>query len=218
MQGLTMSNTRGYFIVFEGCDGCGKTTQTELLRTAITEATGRPCLYEREPNERNAAGAIIRSGLYGGVKFLPESMAYLHVADRLEHIEHMIPLLESGNNIVCDRYYLSNMAYNVADNLSMEDIYEMNKPCIRKMKPDLFVFLDVPLDVSKKRRSNRGSDRELYDEDDKQAKIRANYFAAIELLTKQGEKVVVVDATQDIEAIANEIRDKVFNQLNLSQE
>ena len=102
-----MTNTRGYFIVFEGCDGCGKTTQTERLRAAIAEATGRPCLYEREPNERNAAGAIIRSGLYGGVKFLTESMAYLHVADRLEHIEFMRPLVEAGTNIVCDRYYSS---------------------------------------------------------------------------------------------------------------
>ena len=119
---MSNTNTRGYFIVFEGCDGCGKTTQTERLRAAIAEATGRPCLYEREPNERNAAGAIIRSGLYGGVKFLTESMAYLHVADRLEHIEFMRPLVDAGTNIVCDRYYLSNMAYNTTPRISMADI------------------------------------------------------------------------------------------------
>lgn len=210
-----MSNTRGYFIVFEGCDGCGKTTQTELLRKAISEATGRTCLYEREPNERNAAGAIIRSGLYGGVKFLTESMAYLHVADRLEHIEFMRPLVERGTNIVCDRYYLSNMAYNATDRISMEDIYLMNKPCVESMKPDLFVFLDVPPEVSKKRRNDNRADKEIYDGDDKQARVRANYLAAIDLLVSKGEKVIVVDASQDIDEVAEEVKKKAFEALGL---
>ena len=210
-----MSNTRGYFIVFEGCDGCGKTTQTELLRKAISEATGRPCLYEREPNERNAAGAIIRSGLYGGVKFLTESMAYLHVADRLEHIEFMRPLVERGTNIVCDRYYLSNMAYNATDRISMEDIYLMNEPCVESMKPDLFVFLDVPPEVSKKRRDDNRADKEIYDGDDKQARVRANYLAAIDLLISKGEKVIVVDASQGIDEVAEEVKKKAFEALGL---
>lgn len=210
-----MSNTRGYFIVFEGCDGCGKTTQTELLRKAISEATGCPCLYEREPNERNAAGAIIRSGLYGGVKFLTESMAYLHVADRLEHIEFMRPLIEKGTNIVCDRYYLSNMAYNATDRISMEDIYLMNKPCVEAMKPDLFVFLDVPPEVSKKRRDDNRADKEIYDGDDKQARIRVNYLAAIDLLVSKGEKVIVVDASQGINEVAEEVKKKSFEALGL---
>lgn len=210
-----MSNTRGYFIVFEGCDGCGKTTQTELLRKAIAETTRKPCIYEREPNERNAAGAIIRSGLYGGVKFLTESMAYLHVADRLEHIEFMRPLIEKGTSIVCDRYYLSNMAYNATDRISMEDIYVMNKPCVESMKPDLFVFLDVPPEVSKERRDNNRADKEIYDGDDKQAKVRANYLAAINLLIDKGEKVVIVDASRDIGTVAEEVKKKVFEVLNL---
>ena len=210
-----MSNTRGYFIVFEGCDGCGKTTQTELLRKAISEVTGRPCLYEREPNERNAAGAIIRSGLYGGVKFLTESMAYLHVADRLEHIEFMRPLVEKGTNIVCDRYYLSNMAYNATDRISMEDIYLMNKPCVESMKPDLFVFLDVPPEVSKKRRDDNRADKEIYDGDDKQARVRANYLSAIDLLISKGEKVIVVDASQGIDEVAEEVKKKAFETLGL---
>jgi dTMP kinase len=210
-----MSNTRGYFIVFEGCDGCGKTTQTELLRKAISEATGHPCLYEREPNERNAAGAIIRSGLYGGVKFLTESMAYLHVADRLEHIEFMRPLVEKGTNIVCDRYYLSNMAYNTTSRISMADIYAMNKPCVESMKPDLFVFLDVSPEVSKKRRNDNRADKEIYDGDDKQARVRANYLAAIDLLVSKGEKVIVVDASQDIDEVAEEVKKKAFEALGL---
>ena len=212
-----MNNTRGYFIVFEGCDGCGKTTQTERLRTAIAEATGRPCLYEREPNERNAAGAIIRSGLYGGVKFLTESMAYLHVADRLEHIEFMLPVLESGKSIVCDRYYLSNMAYNTTSRISMEDIYAMNRPCIDTLRPDLLVFLDVPTEVTKARRSKDRTDREIYDGDEKQARVRKNYLDAIDFLIKKGEKVIVIDASRDIDTVSADIREKVFSALSIGE-
>lgn len=206
---------KGYFIVFEGCDGCGKTTQTELLRKAIIEATGRPCLYEREPNERNAAGAIIRAGLYGGVKFLTESMAYLHVADRLEHIEHMRPLIEIGMNIVCDRFYLSNMAYNATSRLSMIDIYAMNKPCYEALQPDLHVFLDVPTEVTKARRNSSRTDREIYDADEKQAAVRLNYLQAIDILRKRGEKVVIVNASRGIDCVAADVKQQVFDTLGI---
>lgn len=206
---------KGYFIVFEGCDGCGKTTQTELLRKAIVEATGRPCLYEREPNERNAAGAIIRAGLYGGVKFLTESMAYLHVADRLEHIEHMRPLIESGMSIVCDRFYLSNMAYNATSRLSMIDIYAMNKPCYEALQPDLHVFLDVPTEVTKARRNGSRTDHEIYDADEKQAAVRLNYLQAIDILREKGEKVVIVNAARGIDCVAADVKQQVFDALGI---
>ena len=206
-----MNNTRGYFIVFEGCDGCGKTTQTERLRTAIAEATGRPCLYEREPNERNAAGAIIRSGLYGGVRFLTESMAYLHVADRLEHIEFMLPLLESGTHIVCDRYYPSNMAYNSGDALSVEDIYELNRPCAMRLAPDAIVYLDVPPEVTRARREADRASEEIYDADDKQRQIRARFENALDHIAKmEGEaKIIRINAARPIDEVADEIWNRV---------
>ena len=72
---------RGKFIVFEGIDGCGKTTHAGLLCDYVAKKTGHGCLLEREPDSRDLIGAIIRTALYGGVKFLPETMAYLHVAD-----------------------------------------------------------------------------------------------------------------------------------------
>ncbi len=208
-------NDRGFFIVFEGCDGCGKTTQTERLRRAIADATGKPCLYEREPNERNAAGAIIRAGLHGSVKFLTESMAYLHVADRLEHIEFMRPIIDAGTSIVCDRYYLSNMAYNATDRISPEDIYAMNRPCFEAMKPDIFVFLDVPTEVTKARRDKDRPDKEIYDGDDKQARVRRNYLNAIEFLRTKGEKIIVIDATREIDTVSDDIREQVFAALSI---
>ena len=208
-------DNRGYFIVFEGCDGCGKTTQTELLRAAIARATGRSCIYEREPDLRNIAGAIIRSALHGGVKVLPESMAYLHVADRLEHIDFLLPILNSGTSVVCDRYYLSNMAYNSTSRISMEQVYELNRPCFETLRPDLFVFLDVPPEVTKLRRTSERADSEIYDADEKQIRIRGNYLDAIEFLRTQGERIVVIDATRSIEEVAEDIRTSVFSALGI---
>jgi dTMP kinase len=142
-------------------------------------------------------------------------MAYLHVADRLEHIEFMRPLIEKGTNIVCDRYYLSNMAYNTTSRISMEDIYAMNKPCIEAMKPDLFVFLDVPTEITKERRDKNRADKEIYDGDDKQARIRRNYLDAIEFLKSRGENVVVVDASRDIDSVSADIKEQVFAALGI---
>jgi dTMP kinase len=144
-------------------------------------------------------------------------MAYLHVADRLEHIEFMRPLVEKGTNIVCDRYYLSNMAYNTTDRLSMADIYTMNKPCIESMKPDLFVFLDVPTEVTKARRDANRADKEIYDGDDKQARVRRNYLEAIEFLKAQGENVVVIDASRGIDEVSADIKAQVFAVLGINK-
>lgn len=196
---------RGKFIVFEGTDGCGKTTQTELLRRRIAAATGRPCVTELEPNSRNVTGAIIRAALYGSVKVLPESMAYLHVADRLEHIDYMLPLLEGGTSIVCDRYYVSNMAYNSTPRLSMEDIFELNRPCRELLRPDAIVFLDVPPEVSAARRGADRTSSELYDADEKQRRVRADYHTALDFLEARGDRICRIDASRSLDEVADDI-------------
>ncbi len=203
--------TRGKLIIFEGTDGCGKTTQTELLRRRIAEHTGAACLMEREPDSRNIVGAIIRSALYGGVKIAPMSMAYLHIADRLEHIEFMLPLLESGTHIVCDRYYPSNMAYNSGDALSVEDVYELNRPCVQRLAPDAIVYLDVPPEVTRARREADRASEEIYDADDKQRQIRARFESALDHIAKmEGEaKIIRVNAARPIDEVADEIWDRV---------
>jgi thymidylate kinase len=97
----------------------------------------------------------------------------------------------------------------------MEDIYAMNKPCIDAMKPDLFVFLDVPTEITKERRDKNRADKEIYDGDDKQARIRRNYLDAIEFLKSRGENVVVVDASRDIDSVSADIKEQVFAALGI---
>ncbi len=199
-------NGRGRFIVFEGTDGSGKSTHAARLRDAISASTGRRCLLEREPDSRNIIGAVIRTALYGNVKVNPESMAYLHVADRLEHIAYMIPLLESGCDVVCDRYYVSNMAYNASDTISVSDVYALNRPCAEKLRPDLVIFLDVTPEETARRRSGERTDTEIYDAYEKQAKVRRNYHEALDLIEKDGVKVVRINAARPVEEVAADVR------------
>lgn len=199
-------NKRGRFIVFEGTDGCGKTTHTNLICEYLKEKTGKRVLYEREPDSRDIIGAIIRSALYGNVKISADAMAYLHVADRLEHVEYMLPLLEAGNDIICDRYYISTMAYNTTPNLSVEQLYDLNRPVAEKLQPDLIVFLDVDPVITARRRAAERSDEEIYDAMEKQVKIRENYHKALEVVKKAGVNVVVIDASKTIAEVQEDIR------------
>jgi dTMP kinase len=196
---------KGRFIVLEGIDGCGKTTHAELLSRELARRTGGKCIVEREPDSRDIIGAIIRSALYGSVRISPEAMAYLHVADRLEHIAYMQPILAQGTSIICDRYFVSNMAYNASDTLSVERIYELNRPCFEKLRPDAVVFLDVPPQETARRRAAERSDEEIYDRMERQIRIYENYMRALEIIAADGMKVVRVDATGPSERVSAEI-------------
>lgn len=196
MKDLTSAagQKRGLFIVLEGGDGCGKTTQAAELCRRLTEARGRRCLSEREPDQRDIVGAVIRASYFGSVKLLPESVAYMHVADRLEHIDFMLPKLLEGQDIVCDRYYLSNMAYNRTDRLSMEQIYELNRPCFESLDPDLIIYLDVTPEVSAARRAADRSSRETYDADETQRRVLAGYNDALAYLGERGRRIARINA------------------------
>lgn len=196
---------RGLFIVLEGGDGCGKTTQAARLCRRLSEESGRRCLVEREPDSRDIVGAVVRSAYYGSVKILPETLAYLHVADRLEHVAFMQPLLESGAHIICDRYYPSNMAYNRTPRLTMERIYELNRPCFETLDPDLIIYLDVSPEVSARRRAADRTAEEIFDADETQRRVLRNYREALEFLAERGRKVAVVNADATEEEVAEAI-------------
>lgn len=196
---------RGLFIVLEGGDGCGKTTQAATLCRRLAAESGRRCLMEREPDSRDIVGAVVRSAYYGSVKILPETLAYLHVADRLEHVAFMLPLLEGGSDIVCDRYYPSNMAYNRTPRLKMEQIYELNRPCFEELDPDLIIYLDVSPEVSARRRAAGRTAEEIFDADETQRRVLKNYRETLDFLSARGRRIAVVNADASEEEVAGAI-------------
>lgn len=171
----------GRFIVLEGIDGAGTTTQSQRLVAAL-RARGIPTHATREPSD-GPIGTFLRQVLTGRVN-MPETaatprwaeLALLFSADRLDHLSaEVAPRLAAGEWVVCDRYDHSTIAYQSAharDASAIAWLRELNRFARR---PDLTVLLDVSADAARARRAARAGVRELFDDDDLQARLSAFY-------------------------------------------
>jgi dTMP kinase len=130
---------RGWFIVFEGVDGSGKSTQIELLSMKLRDQ-GIDHIIEREPSD-GTIGRFIRNYAEAGDRYLqPESEALLFTADRFEHSKRIEQTLDQGVTVVCDRYYHSTLAYQGAAGVPVAWLRDLQKFAL---KPDLVLLLDV---------------------------------------------------------------------------
>lgn len=203
---------KGKFIVFEGIDGCGKSTQSRMLYEYLTEK-GIPCYKTCEPTD-SCFGALIRQCLKGEVETDEKTIAALFVADRLDHLYNknngLIEKINSGITVICDRYYFSSYAYH-GTFMPMEWVIEANRLSYEALKPDITVFIDIEPERSFERLSRRNA-LERYEKIDSLTKIRDKYFEAFELL-KDKERVEIVksaEAKADTQAQIRKIIDKLF--------
>ena len=145
--------TRGVFVVLEGGDGCGKSTQARLLVSRLRDL-GREVVATREPGATEA-GAAIRSLVLGGGDLDPRAEALLIAADRAEHVAGVIrPALDRGAVVVSDRYIPSSLAYQgVARGLGVEEIARLSEWATGGLVPDLVIVLDVPAGEAAERRA-----------------------------------------------------------------
>jgi dTMP kinase len=136
----TRRGTGGKFIVFEGIDGSGKTTQARLL-TDTLRSRGKEVLLTAEPSD-SPEGLVLRAVTS---RPGPEEEARLFTEDRRHHVEHVIrPALEAGLVVVCDRYVYSSVAYQGARGIDPERIISANRPFL--VPPDVILLLEVPVD------------------------------------------------------------------------
>jgi dTMP kinase len=144
---------RGVFVVLEGGDGCGKSTQARLLVLRLRDL-GREVVATREPGATET-GAAIRSLVLGGGDLDPRAEALLIAADRAEHAAEVIrPALERGAVVVSDRYIPSSLAYQgVARALGVEEIARLSEWATGGLHPDLVVVFDVPPGDAERRRA-----------------------------------------------------------------
>ena len=133
---------KGKFIVFEGCEGVGKSTQLRLLKEYL-EKTGQKAVFTREPGG-TPVGEKIRSLLLGE-EMSAESEALLFAAARCEHIDKVIlPALERGELVVCERYVDSSIAYQAfGRKLGRKRVEEINAYAFASCMPDAVVFIDM---------------------------------------------------------------------------
>jgi dTMP kinase len=193
---------RGRFIVLEGLDGAGTTTQTERLAAAL-RAEGQAVLTTREPSD-GPVGTLIRQALTGRLvlpggagPLAPETLALLFAADRTDHLHaKVLPALEAGKVVLSDRYVLSSLAYQGAS-LPMAWVDALNTYSI---PADLTLFVGVAPEVAARRRAVRGEAAELFEADEAQRRIARQYLAAIRRRGER-ERVVRIDGSQSVEAV-----------------
>jgi dTMP kinase len=134
---------RGILLALEGVDGCGKSTQAELLASALRER-GLEVVLTCEPTD-SPLGQQIREYFQGPTRYLsPKEELNLFMADRREHVEEVIdPALAEGKIVITDRYYYSSVAYQGALGLDPDRILAQNE--ILAVRPDLTVILTLPV-------------------------------------------------------------------------
>ncbi len=137
---------RGKFVTFEGCEGSGKSTQLKLLAERLN-GEGVDFVMTREPGGSDIAERIREIILDGGnTAMCDECEALLYAAARVQHIkERIIPALEAGKLVICDRYVHSSLAYQgFARGLGEQYVADINAFALKNCPPDLTVFLDIP--------------------------------------------------------------------------
>lgn len=205
-------NSRGKFIVFEGTDGSGKSTQIKLLAKYLT-GKGVRVFVTSEPTD-SPFGAQLRSCLSGRIETNEHTIAALFAADRLDHIFNQLNgikrKLEEGTTVLCDRYYFSSFAYN-GGFVSSDWVVALNTPAMNALKADLTVYIDISPEESMRRVSRRG-ETDRYETLERQRLIRERYFKMFRELGA-GEHIATVQSRENLEETQSEIRslaDKLF--------
>lgn len=197
---------KGKFIVFEGLDGAGLTTQAELLKSWIIKQ-GRECYLTKEPSE-GPAGAMIRLALAKRLVRPKEmqqystldgtSLALFFAADRIDHLHsEILPRLRLGINVISDRYFLSSFAYQSLE-VDLDWLKAINSKC---EMPDLTIFINVPPEICKKRIERERWHIELYEDIQDLKKVHMNYINIIRQLSLEGANIEIVSGTDSIKNV-----------------
>ncbi|QUS39988.1 dTMP kinase [Tardiphaga alba] len=217
MADTSMSPPRGRFISFEGGEGAGKSTQIRLLADRLDTA-GTRVIVTREPGGSPGA-EIIRHVVLSGVgkMFGPEAETLLFAAARDDHVHSVIaPALEQGIWVLCDRFSDSTRAYQGRlGNVSPELMNAMERVTIGRLKPDLTVMLDLPVEIgmarAMARRGNDAPDRFESEGVDFHQGLRDAFR---QIAADDPDRCVVIDASRDVKSVASAVWLAVLKRLD----
>lgn len=192
------------FIVLEGLDGAGTTTQLHSI-TASLKRRGHSVYKTFEPTDQSI-GRLIRDVLQHRISLEPKSTSKLFVADRYEHIygaDGIKQHLENGEYVLCDRYLFSSLAYQSPD-CGFDFVYSIN--CEYPL-PEYLFFISTPVEICQERLNKRGDAKELFDAKEFQTLVDSNYRLALDRYKDSQMKVFIIDGTKSPDEITNEIVD-----------
>ena len=199
------ANSPGRFITLEGGEGAGKSSQIKVVKDYL-EARGIDVVVTREPGG-TPVGQEIRNLLVSGDKdkWSPLSETLLILADRAAHLERVIrPALADGKYVVCDRFFDSTRAYQgIAGGLGLEVIHNLQQPVLGTTLPDVTLLLDIDPEKGLSRAQERGGD--LRFESKTLAYHQTLRQAFLDFAKQEPERMVVIDADRDIEAVSTDI-------------
>ena len=197
------------FVVFEGPDGSGTTTQLNILGNLLHPADKSPdylhvaepavlCvndlpIYKTFEPTNGSIGKLIRSSLRKEIDLSPETIAYLFAADRSEHLygkEGIIARCRRGELVVSDRYLLSSLVYQgITCGEELPARLNQGFP-----QPELLIFLDIESETAQKRMAGRDQ-KEIYEDLEFQAQVCLRYKALLPILAEQGVRVEIIDSS-----------------------
>lgn len=199
----------GLFITFEGGDGAGKTTQSDIL-IAWLEGQGRTVVTSREPGGTDLGLELREIVLHRRGEIAPRAEALIYAADRAHNIATKVrPALERGDIVVQDRYLDSSVAYQGAGRvLGGDEVREVSLWATEGLLPDLTILLDLPESLGADRLADSRTqyDRLEAEKADFHGRVRAGY---LELAAAEPERFLVIDARQPVETIAAAVRERV---------
>lgn len=189
---------KGLFITFEGADGCGKTTQLNLLKDYLT-AKGYAVILTREPGGKGLGEKIREILLNYDGKVADRCESFLFLADRAQNIETIVkPAIESGKIVLCDRHTDSSVAYQgYGRGFDIEQIKMLNNLATGGKQPDLTLVFDVDIETSMQRVGNEkdrmeSSGKEFFN------RVRNGY---LEMAKQEPERLKIVDSTKSIDEV-----------------
>ena len=185
-----------FFVVIEGIDGAGKTSIARALHNILRQTLGENALLTEEPHNGSLMGAEIRSALKRERELKPVELAQAFALNRSNHLRTVIEchLQREHAVVICDRYLLSSLVYQTRDDITMEDVYQINRWA---RKPDLTIVLQVSAHIAYQRMDERSRNaRELF-ENDLPTRLK-KYCAGVELLRGKGQHIIEVDGNGDI--------------------
>lgn len=213
-QGAERGQTegRGLFIVFEGGDGAGKSTQVELLAQTLA-ASGIKHVVTRQPGGTEIGRQIRRILLDpSNADFADRAEALLYAADKAQHVAQLIrPALAAGQVVICDRYVDSMLVYQSAGRgLEMSQMQRLNDWATEGLRPDLTILLDVDPALAVDKMTAK--DRLEAAGTDFHTRVRTGF---LELASQDVDRYLVLAARDSIASIAAAIRQRINSQFGL---
>ena len=195
--------SQGRFIVLEGLDGAGTSTQAEEVSQYL-RAIGFPVATTREPSD-GLFGKAVRRAIEGDVKLPAELLSLGFAADRLSHMSEpggITELLDRGTWVICDRYVLSSLAYQASQGVDLDWLVDINKYA---PDPDATVFVDTSVSVCLRRIAARDNNKDdLFHRRAALYEVRKNYFRALDSRRFIG-RLVTVNGNESINGVRTEI-------------